>query len=277
MKMTGIIKDALLFPSKNTGRFGIYLLLSVLMVGFAIGGFFTNALGVIDGENYLLGGMYLIISLMIGFLIAGYHIKVIKSGIEHDEEVPVFELYKDFMTGFDNTVVLLFYSIIPALIVLLVALDTNLFANAIAVIQEVIYQTFNVYFMGSSTYLAATAITYAFEKFVGSLAITVTVAVILFAIFFVIESMAEARLANTGSLKEALNIFEAIKDIARIGVGRVILLILVLFLVIAIIDIIFIAVLSYFPFLLAVIYIVITPYLALFTQRALGLLYSEIT
>ena len=78
MKMTGIIKDALLFPSKNTGRFGIYLLLSVLMVGFAIGGFFTNALGVIDGENYLLGGMYLIISLMIGFLIAGYHIKVIK-------------------------------------------------------------------------------------------------------------------------------------------------------------------------------------------------------
>ena len=28
---------------------------------------------------------------------------------------------------------------------------------------------------------------------------------------------------------------------------------------------------------LAVIYIVITPYLALFTQRALGLLYSEIT
>ena len=89
--------------------------------------------------------------------------------------------------------------------------------------------------------------------------------------------MAEARLANTGSLKEALNIFEAIKDITRIGVGRVILLILFLFLVIAVIDIIFIAVLSYFPFLLSVIYIVITPYLALFTQRALGLLYSEIT
>ena len=277
MKMTGIIKDALLFPSKNTGRFAIYLLLSVLMTGFAIGGVFTNALGLFDGENYLLGGIYIIISIMIGFLIAGYHIKVIKSGIDHDDEVPVFELYKDFMTGFDNTVVSLVYFIIPALIVLLVALDTNLFANAIAVVHEVVYQTFNVYIMGTSTALAATAITYTFEKFVGSLAMTVTAAIIIFAIFFVIQNMAEARLANTGSLKEALNIFEAIKDIARIGVGRVILLILVLFLVIAIIDIIFIAVLSYFPFLLAVIYIVITPYLALFTQRALGLLYSEIT
>ena len=277
MKMTGIIKDALLFPSKNTGRFAIYLLLSVLMTGFAIGGVFTNALGLFDGENYLLGGIYIIISIMIGFLIAGYHIKVIKSGIDHDDEVPVFELYKDFMTGFDNTVVSLVYFIIPALIVLLVALDTNLFANAIAVVHEVVYQTFNVYIMGTSTALAATAITYTFEKFVGSLAMTVTAAIIIFAIFFVIQNMAEARLANTGSLKEALNIFEAIKDIARIGVGRVILLILVLFLVIAIIDIIFIAVLSYFPFVLAVIYIVITPYLALFTQRALGLLYSEIT
>ncbi len=275
--MTGIIKDALLFPSKNTGRFAIYLLLSVLMTGFAIGGVFTNALGLFDGENYLLGGIYIIISIMISFLIAGYHIKVIKSGIDHDDEVPVFELYKDFMTGFDNTVVSLVYFIIPALIVLLVALDTNLFANAIAVVHEVVYQTFNVYIMGTSTALAATAITYTFEKFVGSLAMTVTAAIIIFAIFFVIQNMAEARLANTGSLKEALNIFEAIKDIARIGVGRVILLILVLFLVIAVIDIIFIAVLSYFPFLLSVIYIVITPYLALFTQRALGLLYSEIT
>ena len=275
--MTGIIKDALLFPSKNTGRFAIYLLLSVLMTGFAIGGVFTNALGLFDGENYLLGGIYIIISIMISFLIAGYHIKVIKSGIDHDDEVPVFELYKDFMTGFDNTVVSLVYFIIPALIVLLVALDTNLFANAIAVVHEVVYQTFNVYIMGTSTALAATAITYTFEKFVGSLAMTVTAAIIIFAIFFVIQNMAEARLANTGSLKEALNIFEAIKDITRIGVGRVILLILFLFLVIAVIDIIFIAVLSYFPFLLSVIYIVITPYLALFTQRALGLLYSEIT
>ena len=139
--MTGIIKDALLFPSKNTGRFAIYLLLSVLMTGFAIGGVFTNALGLFDGENYLLGGIYIIISIMIGFLIAGYHIKVIKSGIDHDDEVPVFELYKDFMTGFDNTVVSLVYFIIPALIVLLVALDTNLFANAIAVVHEVVYQS----------------------------------------------------------------------------------------------------------------------------------------
>ena len=51
MKITEIIKDAFLFPSKNTGRYAIYLLLSVLIVLFALGGVLTNALGIIDGEK----------------------------------------------------------------------------------------------------------------------------------------------------------------------------------------------------------------------------------
>lgn len=276
MNVTEIIKDAFLFPSKDAGKFAIYFLLSLFMVWFAFEGVFTYAFGLIDAKNYLIGGICLIISLLIGFIIAGYHIRVIKSGIELDDAVPLFELYENFMAGFDNFVVLIFYFMIPALIVMLVWLDTNVLGNAIAAGKEIALQEFNVYFMGGSIDLAADAISNALANFAISLAITTTVALILFAIFLFLHSIAKARLVNTGSLKEALNIFEAAKDITRIGVGKVILLILLLVVIIAIIELILIVIFSGYLFLLLAIYILMTPYLILVIQRALGLLYSDI-
>ena len=277
MNITEIIKDAFLFPSKNTGRFAIYLLLSVLMVGFVIGGIFTYAFGIIDAENYLTGGIYLIIAMVIGFIISGYHIKIIKSGIEHDDNVPVFELYEDFMTGFDNVLVLILYYIIPALIVILVGYGTNLFGKAMEVVEEFVLQIFNVYIMGDSIDIAVNAISPILTSFFNSLAITITVALVVFLIFSIIYLMAEARLANTGSLREALNIFEATKDITRIGVGKFVLLLLAIVVIIAVIELILIIALTFYPFLLSIIYIILTPYMVLVSQRALGLLYSNIT
>ena len=276
MNITGIIKDAFLFPSKNTGRFAMYLLLSVLMIGFIIGGILTYAFGFINAEDYLIGGIYLIIAMLIGFIISGYHIKLIKSGIELDEEVPTFELFENFMTGFDNVVVSLFYFIIPALIVLVIGADTNIFGNAIAIGEELVRQIFIVYIMGNSTDIAVNALSHTIDNFMNSLTITLTAALILFIIFSIIQSAAEARLANTGSLKEALNIFEALKDIKRIGVVKVIILVLLVFVIMAIIEIIFISLFQYYPFLLSIIYIILTPYMALVTQRTIGLTYSEI-
>ena len=276
MNITGIIKDAFLFPSKNTGRFAMYLLLSVLMTGFIIGGILTYTFGFINAEDYLIGGIYLIIAMLIGFIISGYHIKVIKSGIELNEEIPTFELFENFMTGFDNIVVSIFYFIIPALIVLVIGYDTNIFGNFISIGEELVRQVFNVYIMGNSTDIAVNALSHTIDNFMNSLTITITAALILFIIFSIIQSAAEARLANTGSLKEALNIFEALKDIKRIGVVKVIILVLLVFVIMAIIEIIFISLFQYYPFLLSIIYIILTPYMALVTQRTIGLTYSEI-
>ena len=277
MKFTEIIKDAFLFPSKNIGRFAIYLLLVVLMVAFALGGILTYLLGIFDGQNYLLGGMYLIISMLIGFLVAGYHIRIIKSGIERDEEVPVFELFENFMTGFDNILVLLAYYLIPAILVVLIAFDTKLFDYAAALCQEFVLQIVNVLIMGSSPDLAVNALTPIVNNLMGSISITIIAGLILFAIFTLFQFIGESRLAKTGSLKEALNILESMKDIKRIGVGRTILLLILVLLIMAIIDTILISVLTYYPFLLLVFMTIITPYWALVTRRALGLLYSNIT
>ena len=276
MKITEIIKDAFLFPSKNSGGYAIYLLLSVLIALFALGGAITYAFGIFNGENYLIGGLYFIVSLIIGILIEGYHISVIRTGIKHEERIPVFDLFENFMTGFDNLVVLIAYYLIPTLIVALVGLDTDIFGKGIAVVQEFLLQMFNVYIMGGSVNIAANAISNVLSTFVDSLVITITVGLILFVIFSIIRSMAESRLANTGSLKEALNIYESLRDIKRIGVGKVIVVPLLVIVLITIIEIILTILLNNYPFLLTTFCILITPYFVLVTQRALGLLYSDI-
>ena len=276
MNITEIIKNAFIFPSKNAGKFAIYLLLSVLMTAFALGGALTYGLGIFDSQNYLFGGFYLIISMLIAFVLAGYHISIIKSGIELNDKVPSFELFENFMTGAGNVAVAIFYTLIPSLIVLLIVVDTNLIGNAISVVKEVVMQIINVYAVGDSVNTAVNAISPVISNFVISLAVTITAALILYIIFSILQSIAEARFANTGSVREALNIFEALKDIKRIGVGRTILLCILLFIIISVVWIVLFTVFSSHLLLLIILAIILTPYLGLATKRAIGLLYSDI-
>lgn len=276
MSMREIIKDAFLFPSKNMERFAIYLILSVLMTVFIIGGTLKYPLGFFNADNYLIGGIYLVIAMVIGFFISGYHIKVIKSGIELDDEVPAFEWGENFLGGFEIAVVSTLYFIIQAFIIAVAALATNVFGNAIAIVQEIFSQIFNVFLMVNSIDIAVNAISTAVFNFVISLAITLAVALIVFLIFSILQSASQARLANTGSLKDALDIFEAAKDIKRIGIVKVLLLVLLVLVIIAVMAVVFIILFQYLPLLLTVIYIILSPYIALAIQRLIGLAYSDI-
>ena len=276
MNITEIIKDAFLFPSKNMERFAVYLVLSVLMTVFILGGTLVYPWGFFNVDNYAIGGIYLVIALVIGFFISGYHLKVIKSGIELDDEVPVFELGENFLGGFEITIISVFYFIIQAFIIAVTTLATNVFGNAIAIVQQIRLQIFNVFFMVNSADIAVDAISNAVFNFIISLAITIAVALIVFLIFSILQSASQARLANTDSLKDALNIFETLKDIKRIGIVKVLLLVLLVLVIIAVMGIIFISLFSYFPLLLSVIYIILAPYIALAIQRLIGLAYSDI-
>ena len=276
MNITEIIKDAFLFPSKNMERFAVYLVLSVLMTVFILGGTLVYPWGFFNVDNYAIGGIYLVIALVIGFFISGYHLKVIKSGIELDDEVPVFELGENFLGGFEITIISVFYFIIQAFIIAVAVLATNVFGNAIATVQEIRLQIFNVFFMVNSADIAVDAISNAVFNFIISLAITIAVALIVFLIFSILQSASQARLANTDSLKYALDIFEALKDIKRIGIVKVLLPVLLVLVIIAVMGIIFISLFSYFPLLLSVIYIILVPYIALAIQRLIGLAYSDI-
>ena len=276
MKITEIIKDAFIFPSKNTGILAMYLILSVLLTVFTFGGIITYQFGFINSDNYLIGGMYLIIAMLIGFIVYGYNIRVIKSGIERDEEIPHFELFENFMSGFENTVVTLYYFIIPTLIVVVAGISANVWGNAGAIVREFASQIINVYIIGSSTGFEFNALYYTITNFVISLAITLIVALIVFAIFSILKYSSQARLANTGCLKEGLSIYEATKDIIRIGLIKTIALFIIFVVIFSIINIIILYLFQYYPILLSIAYIILTPYLALAAHRAIGLTYSDI-
>ena len=276
MNITEIIKDAFIFPSKNMERFAVYLVLSVLMTVFILGGTLVYPWGFFNVDNYAIGGIYLVIALVIGFFISGYHLKVIKSGIELDDEVPVFELGENFLGGFEITIISVFYFIIQAFIIAVAVIATNVFGNAIATVQEIRLQIFNVFFMVNSADIAVDAISNAVFNFIISLAITIAVALIVFLIFSILQSASQARLANTDSLKYALDIFEALKDIKRIGIVKVLLLVLLVLVIIAVMGVIFIILFNYLPLAVSVIYIILVPYIALAIQRLIGLAYSDI-
>ncbi|WP_405307328.1 DUF4013 domain-containing protein [Methanobrevibacter sp.] len=274
MDVIEIIKDAFVFPSKDIKILVIYVLLSVLAGAFSFIGTFVYILGVIIPECFMWGGMAVIVSMLIGWILSGYLISVIKSGIELDDKVPGFEWWDNFITGFNNFIVTIVYFIIPAFIVAVVGYITNVFGNFMIIAREIISLAQNVY-MGHSTVLVSDAMAHAFANLVVSLAVTFTVAIVLFVIFSFLQTMAQARLANTGSLSEALNVFEAVKDIARIGVSKVIIIVLLIIVIVAVVEMILSTFISFSP-VLSILSIIVTPYMTFFAQRAVGLLYSDI-
>lgn len=221
-----------------------------------------------------MGILSVILSVLIGFILSGYSISVIKSGIKGDNVVPEFDWKENFYTGINNFIVTFVYILIPTVIVVIVGYLTNVHGTFMAVIQEIVSQFTSVY-TGSSTVIAVDAISAALAKLPDSLVIPVIVALILFVVFLFLQTMAQSRLANTGDLMEALNIVEAARDISRIGVGKVVLLVISVILIVVLIEIIVSFIFSILPFL-SILSIIISPYLLFFTQRAIGLLYSDI-
>ena len=274
MEIMEIIKDALVFPSTDLRTFFIFVLLTIFAGVFGTVGILLYILGVLNAEFFLWGGLAAIVAMLIGWVMSGYSISVIKSGIELEDEVPEFVWWDNFITGFNGFIVSIVYFIIPAFLVAIVGYMTNITGNIMAVATEISSQAVNVY-TGASASIATDALSQAVAGLAVSLATTLTAAVVLFVIFSFLQTMAEARLANTGSLCEALNVFEAAKDIGRIGVVKVIAVILLVIIVSAVINMILSAIFSYVP-ILSILSVFVSPYLVLFAQRAVGLLYSDI-
>ena len=274
MDVTEIIKDAFLFPSKNIQILLIYFVLAIFAGLFSTIGTVLYVLGVINPECFLWGGIAVIVSILIGWVLSGYLISVIKSGIDRDEEVPAFAWWDNFITGFNNCIVSIVYFLIPALLVVFAGYLTDIFGKIMLFAIECGSQIQNV-LGGASVAAAFESIFQALVSLAVVLAITIALAIVLFVIFSFLHTIAQARLANTGSLTEALNVVETAKDITKIGVTKVIAVIFLVIIIVAIIEAILSAIFNYVP-ILSIISIITVPYLIFFTQRAVGLLYSDI-
>ena len=273
MNLTEIIKNAFIFPSKNLETLSIFAILTLLSGAFLFQGIVTFIFGIIDIWNFVIGGIYIAISIIMGLITRRISIQCIKSGIDLEEKMPDFNWFQSFGTGFSKVIITIFYFIIPTMIVIFIALLTNIIGNIEYLIQALVLQAPNL-IMSSSDVVTDAIYSAALPLFL-SLAITISLGLIIFLIFSFFQAMGEARLAHTGSLKQALNIYGSAKDISRIGVGKVIVLSVLLFIIVCIIEAI-LAVIFDHLLVLSILTIITTPYLTLFGQRALGLLYSDI-
>ena len=272
MRVTEIVKNAIVFPSRNLETLSLYALLLLLSGAFTFEGIVTVIFGIVDLWNIVIGAIYIIIALIIGVITRRISIQCIKTGVEMEDYFPDFEWWGNWKMGISKIIITIFYFIVPALVIVFIALITNVFGNALDIFQAIVLHLPSI-LTEEATIMDAIAQS-SFPLFL-SLAFTFSLGAMVFLIFSFFQAMSEARLANTGSLKTALNLYGAAKDIKRIGIGKLLLLSLIIFVIVTCIQFVLAFIFDQL-LVLSILNILIVPYIALFTYRSLGLLYSDI-
>ena len=277
MEITEIIKEAFIFPSQNLEKLAIYIVLTFVLALLAVFGVITALLGINDGSFYfVLTFIFLILGIIVALIITGYQVGVLKSGIDHDESAPSLELKNDFITGLKMLAVSIVYFIIPAIVGWIMVFITNIPGQIMDIVQKTAVSQANATAVAGSSSTVVTGVSdAAMVSLAGSITVSALVTLVVFIIFAFLQAMGESRLANTGDLGEAINIPEAFRDITRIGAEKVLAVILLIVIIILVIQAILGYLYGYIPYL-SILSIIVTPYLAFFSQRAVGLLYSDI-
>lgn len=236
MEISEIFNDALRYPFNNIKALVIYFILGIIL-GIAIAGTIAaivagnalnNALAVIGS-----GIIGIIIALLLGFLITGYELDIVKYGINREDRGPEIDFVRQFINGVKLFVVNIVYFLIPTII---------------AAILAVIFQHW----------------------------LSIIITAVLFIIFAFAAFMGQCRLAKTEDIGYALNIGEALGDIAKIGVLKLIIFIIVIFIIAFLLSFIGSAISQWNSIIGGIITGIIGVYITFFASRATGLLYSEV-
>lgn len=256
MEFSNLFKDSLKYPTKNLQTLiilGIILIFSNLKSIYEVFG---------GAPNQYLIGLSGIISIILGFLISGYLLSIIKDTIEESDIIPQFKWKNNFIMGIKCLILNIIYAIIPAIIIVLVLFATGSLGSMNSLIS---YSQ-----MGNTAMVNTLA-----QNMTPSILITSIVAIILFIIFGILNTIAECRLAISGNISDGLKIKEIIDDLSNIGWGNFIVWGIILIISLFIISLIysfvaFIPIIGFFISLL-----LISPFMVMFTARATGLMYAS--
>lgn len=236
MELGEILSDALVYPFHNIKALIVYLILGIILgiaisgtiVAVATGAALKNIWAVLGS-----GIIGIIISVVLGFMINGYELDIIKYGIERNPNGPELDFVRQFFNGIKLFVTKIVYMIIPIII---------------GAILAIIFQH---WLSGLITFIIAIIFSFALM-------------------------MAQCRLAKTEDLGSALAIGEAIGDVSRVGIVKLLLFIIL------------VAVIAFVLFLIAglisqwngtvggIIAGIVGIYVIFFAARAIGLLYSDV-
>lgn len=106
--------------------------------------------------------------------------------------------------------------------------------------------------------------------------LSILISIILFVVFALAAYMGNCRLAKTQDLGHALSIGDAIGDISRIGIGKVVAVIVIVFVITLILSAIGNGISQWNSTVGGIIVGIVGVYNAFFAGRAIGLLYSDV-
>lgn len=267
--MTGLIdifKESLPYPIQDIktllifGVFFVVMELSDIFLGWGI--------NLDPSIKSLLG----VLAFIAALFVLGYFISVLRQTISGYDGLPEIDFKSNLLDGIQYIIVAIIYMIIPFIISIIIAGATGVFSN---IFKITTFMSENPDVMQNATSFTQAVPQELLSGLVGGLAITAIISAIIFIIFALLLLIAAARLADTGSIKEALMVNKVIEDISAIGFGRYIGWYIIL-IIISFVFAIIVAIISLIPYLGTVIVaLVCSPFLYLFQGRTLGVLYAE--
>lgn len=232
-----IISDSVSYPFSDIVKFLIVGIISLLAS-------FSSLMDTFAPTNFGLQFIGIIIGFVFALILSGYSLDITKRTIENSNTIPNFDFLVNFADGIKVLIVGLVYLIVPIIITIILLIITG-------------------------------AIGAGLDHVFASLGIGILISIILFIVFGIFEVVAQARLAQSGNIGDALDIGAVFEDVQRIGLLKIVLFLIVACVIAFIVALVEIA-LSFIPFIGIIIASIISgAFLVLFLNRAVGLLYIE--
>ena len=237
MEIGEIISDAIVYPFNNIKSLIIYMIIGIVC-------------GILGGAS------------LMGVLLAAQGNNVLAAG----------------GLGFIGTLII----IIGGLLISGYGLDIVKFgierrddAPGIDIVRQVL-NAIKVFIVGFVYYIIPAIIGWLLSTLLGKGILTTIIIFIISVVFAFAQFMAICRLAKYDSLGEALAIGEAIGDVSKVGMLKVLATIIAVFIIALIIAIVIGVIMQYNNLIGGILFGIFGVYLAFFYNRAVGLLYSQV-
>ena len=208
-----------------------------IILGIAAGGTIFAVMASAMANNVFAaigsGIIGIIIAFIVGFVISGYELDIIKFAVERDPGSPGLDFVRQFINGVKFFVVTIVYMIIPIII---------------SAILAVIFQQW----------------------------LSLIISAIVGIVFALALMMGQCRLAKTEDLGYALSIGDAIGDISRIGIVKLLLFVIIVFIITFVLFFIVGAIMRWNSTVGGILFGILGVYITFFSARATGLLYSDV-
>lgn len=264
-----IFSNALKYPTLDYQKLlivGAVYILTILTVLFLQFGIYNGTLSLVFG----------IISLLVNILLLGYGLSVLRHGIELDDVIPDFDWVTNFIDGIKYIVVTFVYLIVPTVVTFIVGIALGAGPLVTIFSKQTMDSLTNANTSSQVTQAFSSVPQEAWTGLITAISITTAVAIILFVIFGIFLEIGICRLAKYGSFGEAFRFGQILDDLKQIGIVKILLFFIVLSILASIIGFV-IGFISLIPFIGVIVgSLVGRSFLLLFSNRAVGLLYSEV-